>query len=224
MLGRDLESVYEHCGRRFSLKSMIFIALQLIKRFETIHSVGIIYRDVKPGCILQTSKQSLILYPFSAENFMIGSKTNLVYVIDYGLSKPFQDEQGRHVSPGLTNELIGTSRYMSVNAHMCKEQSRRDDLEAIGYVFSYFLRGRLPWSGLRAASFSEHNKLICEMKRTVVEDELLDGHPPEFIYYLKYVRSLDFEAIPNYDKLRNMFKRVFHVNKLKDDGVYDWNR
>lgn len=206
LLGRDLEMLYEKCGRIFSLKSVIFLTLQLLKRFEVIHHAGIIYRDVKP------------------ENFLLGAKTNTVYVIDYGLSKQYVNDKGKHVAPGATNELIGTSRYMSVNAHKCAEQSRRDDLEALGYVFAYFLRGKLPWSGLKAASFSEHNKMICDMKRTTGEEELLEGHPVEFAHYIKYVRALEFEAEPNYGKLRNMFKRLYHTNKFKDDGLYDWNK
>ena len=66
--------------------------------------------------------------------------------------------------------------------------------------------------------------MICDRKREIAPEELLKGHPIEFVSYLKYVRALDFEAKPNYDKLRNMFKRLFYLNNLKDDGVYDWNR
>ena len=100
MLGRDLESLFELCGRTFTLKAMLFLTLQLIKRFEVIHQVGIVYRDVKP------------------ENFMLGAKTNTVYVIDYGLSKHYIDQNQRHIEFKQTRELIGTSRYMSVNAHL----------------------------------------------------------------------------------------------------------
>ena len=99
MLGRDLESLFELCGRTFTLKAMIFLTLQLIKRFEVIHQVGIVYRDVKP------------------ENFMIGTKTNTIYVIDYGLSKQYVDKSQQHIEFKSTHELIGTSRYMSVQAH-----------------------------------------------------------------------------------------------------------
>ncbi|KAI2798374.1 hypothetical protein RDWZM_004712 [Blomia tropicalis] len=201
-LGRNLETLYDDCGRRFTLKSVLFLALQLLKRFETLHSARIIYRDVKP------------------ENFMLGTNTNTVFIIDFGLSKHLD----KHSSCHTTNELIGTSRYMSINAHLCREQSRRDDLEALGYVFIYFLRGKLPWSGLKAASFKEHNQMIVEKKRSISAEELCDGHPQEFLCYLKYVRSLDFDAEPNYEKLRNMFKRRFHLEHFRDDGIYDWNK
>lgn len=202
-LARNLDTLFEDCGRKFTLKSLIFIALQLLKRFETIHTSRIIYRDVKP------------------ENFMLGTNTNTIFIIDFGLSTIMTDSNRIGQS---TNELIGTSRYMSINAHQCKAQSRRDDLESIGYVFVYFLRGKLPWSGLKANNFKEHNQMIVDRKRSISPEELCDGHPHEFLYYLKYVRSLDFDSIPNYEKLRNMFKRRFHLEQFSDDGIYDWNK
>lgn len=169
MLGKNLENAFDLCNRRFSLKTIIFLILQLLKRFETIHKYKIGYRDVKP------------------ENFLLGIKSNTVNIIDFGLSKLFVDPAtNKHVPCLQTNEIIGTSRYMSVNAHLCKEQSRRDDLESIAYVIIYFLRqGKLPWSGLKVATFSEHNKQICEIKRNIGDEELCNGFPEEFIYYLK---------------------------------------
>ena len=102
MLGKNLESVFESCNRKFTLKTMIFIVLQLLKRFKAIHECGFVYRDVKP------------------ENFMLGANTNTVFIIDFGLSSPYLDSNGHHIEFKSTNQLIGTSRYMSVNAHLCK--------------------------------------------------------------------------------------------------------
>src|SRR5699024_2511988 len=115
MLGRNLVSAYEFCGRKVSLKTMIFLALQLLKRFKSMHDAGIIYRDVKP------------------ETVLLGANSNTVFIIDFGLSKQYLEDKNRHIEFKSIHELIGTSRYMSVNAHQCKEQSRRDDLEAVGY-------------------------------------------------------------------------------------------
>ena len=205
-LGCNLEDLFEQCDRRLTLKSILFLTLQLLKRFEVIHSCEILYRDVKP------------------ENFMLGTSDHTVHVIDFGLSKSYIDPNSqRHIPYKQTDELVGTTRYMSIRAHQCKEQSRRDDLEALDYVFLYFLRGSLPWSGLYFDDFSEHNERICNMKRDTPDEELFDGFPLEYLFYHQYVRHLEFEEVPNYEKVRNMFKRLFIRQNFCDDGHYDWN-
>lgn len=206
LLERNLETLYECCKRNFSLKSIVFLTLQLLKRFEQIHAANIVYRDVKP------------------ENFMLGPITNTIFIIDFGLSKPFIDPgTGEHIANVQTNGLIGTSRYMSMNAHQYRELSRRDDLEALAYVFLYFLRGKLPWSGLKASGLRQHNQKILDMKRDIPVDELCAGFPEEYQCYLRYARALTFDQTPNYNRLRNMFKRLFQQQHFQDDGIYDWN-
>jgi casein kinase 1 len=59
----------------------------------------------------------------------------------------------------------------------CIEQSRRDDLEGLGHVFMYFLRGSLPWQGLKAANNKQKYERIGEKKQNVPISELCDGCP-----------------------------------------------
>ena len=104
---------------------------QLISRLETLHSQSFIHRDCKP------------------ENFLVGSgkKSNMIYMIDFGLSKRYRcPKTGSHIKPKPKCSAMGTPRYMSMNAHAGKEQSRRDDLESIGFVLVFFAKeGWLPW-------------------------------------------------------------------------------
>ena len=111
---------------------------------------------------------------------------------------------------------------MSINTHLGREQSRRDDLEALGHVFMYFLRGGLPWQGLKAATNKQKYEKIGEKKQMTPIKELCEGFPSEFGQYLQYVRDLGFEDTPDYDYLRGLFDSVLKKEGTTDDGQYDW--
>lgn len=57
------------------------------------------------------------------------------------------------------------------------EQSRRDDLESLGYVLMYFNRGSLPWQGLKAATKRQKYERISEKKMGTPIEELCKGYP-----------------------------------------------
>lgn len=209
LLGPSLEDLFDHCGRRFSIKTVVMVAKQMLSRVQTIHEKNLIYRDIKP------------------DNFLIGrpgtKAQNVIHVVDFGMAKQYRDPKTKqHIPYRERKSLSGTARYMSINTHLGREQSRRDDLEALGHVFMYFLRGGLPWQGLKAATNKQKYEKIGEKKQTTALKDLCDGYPEEFNKYLSYVRNLGFEDTPDYDYLRDLFTKALQGTGEVEDGEYDW--
>ena len=160
----------------------------------------------------------------------MGSDTSeLCYCIDFGLSKRYRNPHTlAHIPHRVGKSLTGTPRYASINNHLGIEQARRDDLEAIGYVLVYFLKGRLPWQGLKARNASRKYKMIMEKKQSTSINTLCAGCPKEFAEYLSYCRSLKFEASPNIKYLRQLFRDLYqqqgYALSTYGDADWDWNR
>ena len=118
--------------------------------------------------------------------------------------------------------LTGTARYASINAHLGIEQSRRDDMESLGYVLMYFNRGSLPWQGLKAATKKQKYEKISEKKMSTPVEVLCKGFPAEFAMYLNYCRGLRFEEGPDYMYLRQLFRILFRTLNHQYDYTFDW--
>jgi casein kinase 1 len=209
LLGPSLEDLFDSCGRRFSLKTVVMVAKQMLSRVQTIHEKNLIYRDIKP------------------DNFLVGrpgtKNSSVVHVVDFGMAKQYRDPKTKqHIPYRERKSLSGTARYMSINTHLGREQSRRDDLEALGHVFMYFLRGGLPWQGLKAATNKQKYEKIGEKKQTTAIKDLCEGFPEQLSEYLTYVRNLGFEDTPDYDYLRDLFTTAGKNAGVTEDGEYDW--
>ena len=207
LLGPSLEDLFNYCGRKFQLKTVLMIGDQLLCRLEFTHSKSFIHRDVKP------------------DNFLIGlgKRAQICHIIDFGLAKKFRDPKTHmHIPYRENKNLTGTARYASINTHVGIEQSRRDDLESLGYVLMYFIRGSLPWQGLKANTKKQKYEKIMEKKMSTPTEVLCKNYPCEFRAYFEYCRALRFDDKPDYAYLKRLFKELFFRKGFQFDAMFDW--
>jgi len=206
LLGKSLESLFEE-RKKFSLKTVCMIGYQFISVLEYIHNKHILHRDIKP------------------DNFVMGlnNLSQYVYLIDFGLAKKYRSSKTLQQIPLINRKkLTGTARYASINALKGYEHSRRDDLEAAGYVLIYLLKGRLPWQGIAAKNKEERYRKILLKKLEVPVKDLCENIPEEFIKYISYVRKMDYLEEPKYDFLKDLFMSMLKKKHHKFDYIYDW--
>lgn len=203
LLGPSLEALLiKH--KRFGLKTIILLAIQMIDIIKYIHSCGYLHRDLKP------------------DNFVVGyDDPTKLYCIDFGLAKRFM-KKDEHIKFCKHAKFCGTARYASLAAHKYHEQGRKDDLEAIGYILVYLYKGKLPWMGIKHNKDKhERYRLIGVKKEETSEEELTKNMPKEFCVFLKYVRNMDFDEKPYYSALRKMFLKLYQSQNYKNDKL-EW--
>ena len=206
LLGKSLEELLME-RKNFSLKTVCMLGYQMINTLEFIHERHILHRDVKP------------------DNFVMGldELSENVYLIDFGLAKKYRSMTTLIQYP-LTkkDKLTGTARYASINALKGYEHSRRDELESVGYILVYFLKGKLPWQRIKANTKEEKYKKILEKKIEISSNELCKGLPKEFENFLEYTKQLKYEERPNYNILRKLLDNIMKRKNYNYDYIYDW--
>ena len=207
LMDKSLEDLI-NIHKNFSVKTVCLLAFQMMNILQSIHDKHIIHRDIKP------------------DNFVMGNGENNahLYIIDFGLAKKFRSSRTLVQYPYIKKKkLTGTARYASIHALEEYEQSRRDDLESVGYVLLYFLRGSLPWQGLKVKTKEARYQKILEKKKETSSEELCKTFPEEFQEYVTYTRNLGYTDDPDYDMLRGLFNTLL-CDKMGEnfDFIYDW--
>ena len=205
-MDKSLEDIF-HIRKTFSIKTTAMIGFQLIGVLHFIHDKNFIHRDVKPdNCVMGSDELN--------EN---------LYLIDFGLAKKYRSSRTLQQYPMTKKKkLTGTARYASIHALEGLEQSRRDDMESVGYVMAYLLRGGLPWQGLKIKTKENKYKNILEKKKEISSAELFKGFPSEFAEILDNVKKLEYLEEPEYEMLRNKLLSLCKRLNYKFDFIYDW--
>jgi len=211
LMGPTLYRRWADCGERFSLKTVLMLADQMVEVIEHVHASNFVHRDISPN------------------NFMlgIGDKSDQLHLIDFGHAKEIQPASlfvpARRHRFSFAQPMVGTPRFASVFTHMGLEPSYRDDMESLGYIWIYLLKGRLPWQGLR--STDQHSKLdlIAQTKCQTPLDVLCEGLPEEFLVYMNYVRNLRHLEMPDHAKVREFFRTLAANMDFEYDWKFDWS-
>ncbi|KAH9387158.1 casein kinase 1 [Nematocida major] len=203
-LGMSLEDMLAIRNRMFSVKTVYIIAKRMVDQVQKLHAIGYVHRDLKP------------------DNFLIGRDPRKIFLIDLGMAKEFV-KHGQHSYNGTGKKLTGTPRYASVNAHKGYDLGRKDDLESIGYIILYLLKGKLPWQGLKESK-REKCRIIGEMKSEMKIEEVAKNMPggKQMVEYFRYVETVKFDTVPDYKYLMGLFDSALSAHGLSDDGVFEW--
>ena len=207
LMGKSLENIFENLPvKKLTVNCVAKLGLQMVEILEFIHNKHIIHRDIKP------------------DNFVMGrgEKSKYLYLLDFGLAKKYRSSTTlKHYPMIKKKNLTGTARYASINALNGLTQSRRDDLESVGYVLLYFLRGKLPWQGLHVKKKEDRYHKIMEIKIETSPHQLCKGFPKEFEEFVEYTRNLEYEQDPDYKNLKQLFNSI--LKEDNSENMYDWD-
>ena len=209
LLGKSLEDIKLMLpSKKMSIPCVCKLSYQMLQILEHIHQRSFLHRDVKP------------------ENFImgIGPNSKFLYMIDFGFAKTYRDPTTlAHHPMQKGTGITGTARFASINTLSGYTQSRRDDLESLGYVIIYIAKGTLPWANIKSDNKNELYNRILEMKIQTTSEQLCSGLPVQFEEYMKYIKGMSYEQEPNYKYLRNLFLIVLQNLGGKMDFCYDWD-
>ena len=206
LMGKSLEDLINE-KKTFSIKTVCLLGYQMINVLEYIHDKHYVHRDIKP------------------DNFVMGlnSLSKKLYLLDFGLAKKYRSSTTLVHYPLINKKkLTGTARYASINAMRGYEQSRRDDLESVGYVMMYFLRGSLPWQGLSGKNKEERYRRILNKKLDTSAYDLCTGYPSELETYIDYTRKMEYVEQPDYNRIRKLLLKILEREGQNLDYIYDW--
>ena len=198
----SLEQLFISHKKSFSIKKACEMVLNTLTSLELLHNNNIIHRDINPK-VLSLESDGKIKF------------------IHLGFWKYFRNKN-EHIGFKMHKKMIGKNIiFGSIYNLIGFELSRRDDLQSLGYMLIYFIKGELPWSDINIKNTEEKIKIILEMKKSIKNDELTQGLPEEIKIFMDYISKMKFEEEPNYSYLKKLILDV--INKKDSDKNYYFN-
>ena len=190
-------SLFDHRKQKtINEENLKKIMIKMIEILNNIHDLYVIHRDIKP--------QNILFYD------------NDIYLIDFGLSTFFVDENGEHLPNVLKECITGTSKYISHHIHQGHTASRRDDLISLGFIYMYLKEGSLPWENKIKISQNNHSEMHILNENNLIKKDMkqwnnikyfFQNYEQYFTDYMKYCYELEYTQKPNYHYLKHLYSR-----------------
>jgi len=203
VLGRSVQKYFYNLNKNLALEEIKDIGIQALNILESIHNRGIVHGDIKPSCF----------YLGLNENFKI-------YLADFGFAFGFNNNLTGNHKPEYS---FADPKFCSKNS--CQQnyqKSRRDDIESLGYILVYLMKGFLPWE------LSNNALNIKQIKLSTSLNDLCSGIPFNIKEFISYSWNLKFYEKPNYNHLRDLLnnfnliyvpKKIFNEIKTKENSL-----
>lgn len=188
-------------GAIFSTSTSIRLGIEMLRCIEEFHKHGMLHRDIKPG------------------NFLIRpSRKHPLTLIDFGLSKPYLDDNGEEIPPRENPGFVGTVPYASLNAHNGLELGRCDDLFSWFCVLLKIQTGELPWPTIN------NKPVVFAAKKETDMAKACEGLPHQYIIIYRLIMSMKREDKPNYDLFYQLLGEAMIETNSSYSDKYDWEK
>ena len=198
LLGESLSAIKEFFGE-LDIKETLLIGIQMVERIRMLHQHLLVHRDIKPDNFV----------------FGLGNKKTKLYLIDFGFTRRYTNDNGIHIPFKENCSLLGTPNFVSLNVHKGYEASRRDDLESAILIMIYLHMGELSWESTNNNNTNTNN--IIKAKEDIIYDRDI---PELLIDLLVHIRRLTFEEQPDYDYiLELMYEEIKAIDEEEQEEI-----